>query len=76
MKSKKSGQADNPWVRKCDVDDERDLRLDTCLQGGLVTRTNGRTIRLFGQWYDGRPTIGQFTAYSEAAISVGLRVDL
>lgn len=56
--------------------DERDWRLDTCLQGGLVTRHNGRTIRLFGQWYDGRPTIGQFTAYSEAAVSLGVKIDL
>jgi hypothetical protein len=56
--------------------EERDWRLDTCLQGGLVTRNKGRTIRLFGQWYDGRPTLGQFTAYSEAVISLGLKVDL
>jgi hypothetical protein len=56
--------------------EERNWRLDTCLQGGLVTRNKGRTIRLFGQWYDGRPTLGQFTAYSEAAISLGLKVDL
>jgi hypothetical protein len=66
------------WYGAVDVSmlDERDWRLDTCLQAGLVTRSNGRTIRLFAQWYDGRPTIGQFTAYSEAAISLGLKVDL
>jgi hypothetical protein len=66
------------WYGAVDLSllDERDWRLDTCLQGGLVTRNNGRTVRLFGQWYDGRPTIGQFTAYSESAMSVGLRVDL
>ena len=55
---------------------ERDWRLDTCLQAGLVTRNKGRTIRLFGQWYDGRPTLGQFNAYSEAVVSLGLRIDL
>jgi hypothetical protein len=55
---------------------ERDWRLDTSLQGGLVTRNNGRTYRLYAQWYDGRPTLGQFTAYSEAALSFGLKVDL
>ncbi len=27
MKSKNSGRADNPWVRKCDVDEERGLKL-------------------------------------------------
>jgi hypothetical protein len=66
------------WYGAVDLSalDERDWRLDTCLQGGLVTRSNGRTIRLFAQWYDGRPTIGQFSTYSEAALSLGLRVDL
>ena len=56
--------------------EERDWRLDTCLQGGLVTRNKGRTIRMYVQWYDGRPTLGQFTTYSETAISLGLKVDL
>lgn len=56
--------------------EERDWRLDTSLQGGLVTRSNGRTYRLYSQWYDGRPTLGQFTAYSEAALSLGFKVDL
>jgi Protein of unknown function (DUF1207) len=56
--------------------EERDWRLDTCLQGGLVTRNKGRTIRMYVQWYDGRPTLGQFTTYSETAISLGLKLDL
>ena len=56
--------------------EERDWRLDTCLQGGLVTRNKGRTYRMYLQWYDGRPTLGQFTTYSEAAISFGVKVDL
>jgi hypothetical protein len=56
--------------------DERDWRLDTCLQGGLVTRNKGRTYRMYAQWYDGRPTLGQFTPYSEAALSLGLKMDL
>jgi Protein of unknown function (DUF1207) len=55
---------------------ERDWRLDTSVQGGLVTRNNGRTYRIYSQWYDGRPTLGQFTAYSEAALTVGFKVDL
>jgi Protein of unknown function (DUF1207) len=55
--------------------EERDWRLDTSLQGGLVTRNKGRTYRLYSQWYDGRPTLGQFTAYSEAALSFGLKMD-
>ena len=56
--------------------EERHWRLDTCLQGGLVTRNNGRTYRMYVQWYDGRPALGQFTAYSEAALSFGLKMDL
>ena len=56
--------------------EERDWRLDTSLQGGLVTRNKGRTYRVFMQWYDGRPMLGQFTRYSEAALSLGMKVDL
>jgi hypothetical protein len=56
--------------------EERDWRLDTSLQGGLVTRNKGRTYRLYMQWYDGRPTLGQFTSYSEAALSLGFKIDL
>jgi hypothetical protein len=66
------------WYGALDLSvlEERDWRLDTSLQGGLVTRNKGRTYRMYLQWYDGRPTLGQFTAYSEAALSLGLRVDL
>ena len=31
--------------------EERDWRVDTTLQGGLVTRNHGRTYRLYLQWY-------------------------
>ena len=55
---------------------ERDWRLDTSLQGGLVTRTNGLTYRIFAQWYDGRSTLGQFTKYAEASLSLGIKIDL
>jgi hypothetical protein len=66
------------WYGAVDLSalEERDWRLDTAIQGGLVTRRSGRAYRLFGQWYDGRSTIGQFTNYSERAFSVGVRVDL
>jgi hypothetical protein len=56
--------------------EERDWRLDTALQGGLVTRSGGHVYRLFAQWYDGRVTLGQFIRYSEASFSIGLKVDL
>jgi hypothetical protein len=66
------------WYGAADLSllQERDWRLDTSIQGGLVTRSGGRTYRLFAQWYDGRPPLGQFTSYSEASLSVGLKLDL
>ena len=56
--------------------EEREWRLDTSLQAGLVTRNGGRTYRIYAQWYDGRPPLGQFTRYSEAYVSVGFKLDL
>jgi Protein of unknown function (DUF1207) len=56
--------------------EERDWRLDTAVQGGLVTRSGNRTYRMFVQWYDGRVPLGQFTRFSEASVSLGLKVDL
>jgi hypothetical protein len=55
--------------------EERDWRLDTALQGGLVSRSGNHAYRLFVQWYDGRVTLGQFSMLSEAALSLGLKVD-
>ena len=55
--------------------EERDWRLDTSLQGGLVSRSGGHAYRLFVQWYDGRVMLGQFTMFSEAALSLGLKLD-
>ena len=55
---------------------ERLWRLDSTLQGGLVTRSNGRTMRLFLEVHDGRPTMGEFYKFSETVISIGLKIDL
>jgi Protein of unknown function (DUF1207) len=55
---------------------ERDWRLDTALQGGIVTRTGGRAYRLYLQYHDGRVPLGQFFMFSEASVSLGLRMDL
>jgi hypothetical protein len=65
------------WYGALDLSalEERDWRLDTSLQGGLVTRSGGHAYRVFLQWYDGRAPIGQFTDYSEASLSLGLKVD-
>ena len=51
---------------------ERDWRLDTSLQGGIVTRTNGHTYRLGVAWTDGRPPIGEFFNISERWFTLGL----
>ena len=66
------------WYGAADVSalQERDWRLDTALQGGLVSRVGGHAYRLFVQWYDGRVALGQFSMYSEAALSLGFKLDL
>jgi hypothetical protein len=56
--------------------EERDWRLDTVLQGGLVTWSGGHSYRLFVEWADGRVPLGQFPHYSEASFSFGLKIDL
>ena len=56
--------------------EERLWRLDSTLQGGIVTRSNGRTMRLFLELRDGRPTMGEFYKFSETVISIGLKIDL
>ena len=66
------------WYGAVDLSalEERDWRLDTSLQGGLVTRSAGHAYRIFAQWYDGRATLGQFSRYSEASFSIGLKLDI
>lgn len=66
------------WYAATDLSAMQELgwRLDTAIQGGLVTRNRGRTVRLFLQWYDGRSTLGQFIQYAEAAMSLGFKIDL
>lgn len=56
--------------------EERDWRLDTTIQGGIVTRSNGREARLFLQLHDGRPSIGEFYRFSETVVTLGFRIDL
>ena len=51
-------------------------RLDSTLQGGLVTGVEQRTYRIFLQLLNGRPTLGEFTFYTETSFSIGLRIDL
>jgi hypothetical protein len=66
------------WYGALDVSalEERDWRLDPAVQGGLLTRSGGRAYRIFAEWYDGRPRIGNFSSYSEASFSLGFKIDL
>ena len=64
------------WAADVSSMEERDWRLDTSLQGGLVTRSNGRACRLFLQFHNGRPPVGEFYTYSEVRLSLGLAIDL
>jgi len=56
--------------------EERDWRIDTALQMGLVARSGGRTWRIGIEWYRGRPPIGEFFQYTESSISLGLWLDV
>ena len=54
--------------------EERDWRLDTALQGGLVSRSGGRAYRLFVQWTTVASRSGQFSMYSEASLVARVEV--
>ena len=56
--------------------EERAWRLDTALQGGIVTRANGRTHRFGVGWTDGRPTLGEFFQQTEKWFTFGWWMDL
>jgi hypothetical protein len=55
--------------------EERAWRLDTSLQGGIVTRVSGRTYRLGLGWTDGRPTVAEFFKDTEHWVTVGFWID-
>ena len=66
------------WYMAADLSamQERAWRLDTALQGGIVTRANGHTHRFGVGWTDGRPTIGEFFQQSEGWFTFGWWIDL
>lgn len=55
--------------------EERRWRLDSTLQVGIVTRSNGHTYRLLIEYLDGRPPLGEFFRDEEASLGLGLRID-
>ena len=66
------------WYGAADLSamEERDWRVDRSLQVGLVTHAGGRTWRFGIEWYHGRPPLGEFFAYTEEYVSLGVWVDL
>ena len=54
---------------------ERNGRLDTAIQGGIVTRTDGRAYRLGIGFNDGRPPVTEFYRFSEACLIFGFWID-
>jgi Protein of unknown function (DUF1207) len=55
---------------------ERAWRVDTAVQGGLLTRTHGRIYRIAAGFTDGRPTVSEFFQHSERWFTVGFYIDL
>jgi hypothetical protein len=66
------------WYSAVDMSamEERDWRLDTAVQMGLVVRSDGRIWRLGVEGYHGRPPIGEFFPHTEGYIGLGLWLDV
>jgi hypothetical protein len=55
--------------------EERDWRLDTSIQGGIVTRSEGRAYRFGMAFNDGRPPVSEFFRFTEASMTFGFWID-
>lgn len=66
------------WYAAIDVSamEERDWRVDTGVNVGLVTRVGERRWRLGLEYYDGRPAIGEFFQHTEQHVALGAWLDL
>ena len=66
------------WYAALDLSawEERDWRLDTGAQLGLVTRPQHRAWRFGLQYWDGRVPLGEFFQETESNLSIGLWTDL
>jgi len=51
-------------------------RIDRTVQGGIVTRSGGRTYRWVVEYSHGRPTVSEFFRTTETSLTTGLRIDL
>ncbi len=66
------------WYAALDISamEEREWRVDTSLQLGIMLGSGGRTWRLGIEYYDGRPTMGEFFQDNESYVSLGLWLDV
>ena len=66
------------WYSALDLSamEERDWHVDTAVQLGLLFNSGDRTWRLGIEYYEGRPTLGEFFRYTERYISLALWLDL
>ena len=64
------------WALDLQSWEERDWRLDLALQAGLRFDSLGRVWRLGVQYTDGRVPLGEFFQYTEAALAVGLWLEI
>jgi len=55
---------------------ERGWGLDSAVETGLVKWTNNRAYRIGIAYYNGRPTLGEFTQVSESLVSLFLKIDM
>ena len=65
------------WYGAADLQamEERKWRLDPAIQGGIVTKSGGRTYRILIEYYNGRPTVTEFFNTTETSVTIGLRID-
>ena len=56
--------------------EERNWRIDTTADVGMVLHGQGRSSRIFFEWHDGRPTVTEFFQDSVSSLSFGLKIDL
>jgi hypothetical protein len=66
------------WYGAMDVQaaQERNWRVDTAVEGGVVARAGSKACRLLVQHSRGRPTVAEFFASSESTITLAVRIDL
>ena len=72
------GKGHTGWYAALDLSSmqERDWKVDTSFQTGLVFRSGERTWRLGIERYNGPPPIGEFFQYTETYFALGVWIDI